>query len=91
MSKLNREEIAAEFMVQCEKGEPFECPHLATCPHEDKDICLWQYESADKILAAHDATVREIFKELEKYNQGVQIIIWPEDWQTLKQKYLGGE
>lgn len=61
---LKRDELAADFMVQCEKGEPFECPHLADCPHEDKDLCLWQYEHADRIIEAHKALIQEIRAEV---------------------------
>ena len=39
-------EIADRYMIQCSSGEPFECPHLVDCPHEDKDICKWQEEKA---------------------------------------------
>lgn len=45
-----REEVARIFMVQCEKGEPFECPYLETCPHEDKEICQWQLDMADEAI-----------------------------------------
>lgn len=49
MNQELQQKIAGRFMIQCEKGEPFECPHLEDCPHEDKDICLWQLEAAEEI------------------------------------------
>lgn len=55
-----REDVAGKFMVQCQKGEDFECPYLETCPHEDKDICLWQLESADTVLSLLRQRVEEI-------------------------------
>ncbi len=55
-----QEQIAGHYMVQCQKGEPFECPHLADCPHEDKDICLWQLEEADSILALVRAEIEQV-------------------------------
>ncbi len=51
MDEKLRREIAAEFMVQCQNGEPFECPYLKGCEHPDDDICRWQFESADKVVA----------------------------------------
>ena len=99
---LKRDELAADFMVQCEKGEPFECPHLADCPHEDKDLCLWQYEHADRIIEAHNTVIREIFEAGDTYCldgkehgrdtnfANVKKRECRKCWQALKQKY-GGE
>ena len=49
--KAKREEIARNYMVQCEKGEPFECSYLETCEHPDCDNCQWQLDMADQIIA----------------------------------------
>ena len=45
-----REKIAGRFIVLCE-----DCLHGANldndCPHLDEDICMWQRELADEVLA----------------------------------------
>jgi hypothetical protein len=46
-----REKIAAHYMIQCQNSKDFECPHLDTCLHEDKDICQWQLDCADELLS----------------------------------------
>lgn len=55
-----REKLAGRIMVECGEGTDYPCPHTEEgnplgayepCPHEDKDICLWQLEQADEILA----------------------------------------
>jgi hypothetical protein len=38
-------------MIQCRNSHDFECPYLASCPHEDKEICQWQLDQADQILS----------------------------------------
>lgn len=55
-----RERIASRHMVQCQKGEPFECPHLKDCPHKDEDTCQWQYECADQTLKDFDKWLEEV-------------------------------
>jgi len=55
-----REGIAGKIIVDCGLGTEYPCPHapegnpLRTyelCPHEDKDVCLWQLEQADQIIS----------------------------------------
>src|SRR3990172_11579185 len=46
-----RERIANDYMIQCKSSKDFECPHYESCRHEDKDICDWQLDHADTILA----------------------------------------
>lgn len=46
-----RERIASRYMVQCKNSKDFECLYIGTCPHEDKEICQWQLDNADEILA----------------------------------------
>jgi len=45
-----REKIARKFIVNCA-----DCLHgqylKDDCPHEDEDVCMWQRELADEILA----------------------------------------
>ncbi len=62
MSKL-KEAVARNLMVQCQKGEPFECLHISTCQHADEDICQWQREETDSILAPVRAEVEKIRAE----------------------------
>jgi len=50
LTVLSTRKIASRFMVQCQKGEPFECPYLNTCPHDDKDVCQWQLDQADEMV-----------------------------------------
>ncbi len=46
-----REQAASKYMIQCQNSKDFECPYLETCPHEDKDVCQWQLDQADQIIA----------------------------------------
>lgn len=60
-TELVRERIASKIMVDCGYDSEFPCPHnipLHDCPHEDKDICIWQLEQADAILADPDILIR---------------------------------
>src|SRR3990172_12522307 len=62
-----RERIANDYMIQCKSSKDFECPHYESCRHEDKDICDWQLDHADTILA--------MFKEeVEKSRLGYDTI-----------------
>lgn len=51
-----REKIANLIIVDCGYDSEYPCPHAypamgyELCPHEDKDICMWQLEQADQIL-----------------------------------------
>ena len=56
-----REKIAGRIIVACGVGTEYPCPHTPEgnpfgtsemCQHEDRDICLWQFEQADGILSA---------------------------------------
>ena len=55
-----REKIANRIIVDCGFDSEYPCPHTPEgnplgiyeiCPHEDKDICMWQLEQADVILS----------------------------------------
>ena len=51
-----REKIAERIIVNCGYDTEYPCPHAypilgyEKCPHEDKDICMWQLEQADEII-----------------------------------------
>lgn len=52
-----REVVAGKIIVDCGYDSEYPCPHAhptmgyEKCPHEDKDICMWQLEQADEILS----------------------------------------
>ena len=63
-----REGIAGKIVVDCGFGTDFPCPHTPEgnpfgtdepCPHEDKDICLYQLDQADNIIAYLKAEVEK--------------------------------
>ena len=51
-----REALAGRIIVDCGYDSEYPCPHAhptmgyEQCPHEDKDICMWQLEQADEFL-----------------------------------------
>jgi hypothetical protein len=55
-----REAVASKIIVNCGYNTEYPCPHAyptigyEKCPHLDEDICMWQKEQADDILAGLD-------------------------------------
>lgn len=49
-----KEKIASRIIVDCGSDSEYPCPHAhptmgyEKCPHEDKDICMWQLEQAEE-------------------------------------------
>ena len=62
--KEMRERVASRFIVDCGYDSEYPCPHAhptmgyEPCPHLDEDICMWQREQADQLLALETDTCR---------------------------------
>ena len=77
--------VARRIMVPCRNSRDFECPYLKTCPHEEKDICQWQLETAKELIPLVAEEIKKGLEEHYPFFENYAMAVWWHDfWEQLK-------